>query len=443
MRKKGLTKLFAVFFVVILTVGLVPHTAIAAETYAVSFESGDGTGEMASVEVPAGSIYTFPDCTFTPPEHKAFDSWSFTMGDRTGNWKDVGFELKVEDDVVLTPIYELATTPNKIRVLFAEGQDQYVESVKITVEDYQGTGEKRITNGTEADVPNGWYTYIEIKAKQCWRPVYDSQGPNFIGIVWKDSVLTLDCGLSDNEQGVNTGWTVEITESKPDHMLTKTDEVGATCTEDGTKAYWTCEHCNKMFSDEKAENEIRKPETIEATGHKWGDWETVTPATADAPGEEARTCDNCGEKETNEIPQLIVYANTEGDGSTWNKGNSRELTFRFERSFDDDLAFENFIGVAVDGESLEETDYTAKPGSVIITLAPEYLDKLSPGKHTISASFNDGDDATAEFTIEKKKEEAVPPKTGDESHVLVWAAVTLVTALSAAYVMLKLRRQES
>jgi len=49
----------------------------------------------------------------------------------------------------------------------------------------------------------------------------------------------------------------------------------------------------------------------------------------------------------------------------------------------------------------------------------------------------------AEFTIEKKKEEAVPHKTGDKSHVLVWAAVTLVTALSAAYVMLKLRRQES
>jgi len=40
MSKKGLTKLFAVFFVVILTVALVPHTAIAAETYTVSFESG-------------------------------------------------------------------------------------------------------------------------------------------------------------------------------------------------------------------------------------------------------------------------------------------------------------------------------------------------------------------------------------------------------------------
>lgn len=42
--------------------------------YTVSFDAGEGTGTMTSVEVEAGS-YTLPACTFTAPEGKEFAGW--------------------------------------------------------------------------------------------------------------------------------------------------------------------------------------------------------------------------------------------------------------------------------------------------------------------------------------------------------------------------------
>ena len=76
------------------------------------------------------------------------------------------------------------------------------------------------------------------------------------------------------------------------HDLTKTDEVRATCTADGTKAYWTCGICKKMFSDEKGENEIAGPEIIKASGHYWGEWEVTKKPAAGKDGEKRRICRN-------------------------------------------------------------------------------------------------------------------------------------------------------
>ncbi|MBE6993751.1 MAG: hypothetical protein E7423_03810 [Ruminococcaceae bacterium] len=85
------------------------------------------------------------------------------------------------------------------------------------------------------------------------------------------------------------------------HTLVKTDEVPATCTAEGTKAYWTCSACGKMFSDEEGKNEITAPEKIAALGHTWGPWTTVKEATKDEDGEEERVCSVCGEKETRTV----------------------------------------------------------------------------------------------------------------------------------------------
>ena len=50
-------------------------------------------------------------------------------------------------------------------------------------------------------------------------------------------------------------------------------------------------------------------------------------------------------------------------------------------------------------------DYSFKPGSVVIDLKADYLNKLSVGKHTLTAMFDDGDDVTVEFTIKEKASE--------------------------------------
>ncbi|MCF0136755.1 MAG: hypothetical protein HUJ66_00150, partial [Oscillospiraceae bacterium] len=43
-----------------------------------------------------------------------------------------------------------------------------------------------------------------------------------------------------------------------------------TCTENGWEEYWSCDVCNKLFSDEGGNNEISTPVVIPAKGHSYG-----------------------------------------------------------------------------------------------------------------------------------------------------------------------------
>ena len=55
------------------------------------------------------------------------------------------------------------------------------------------------------------------------------------------------------------------------HTLTVVPEVPATCETAGTKAYWECSVCRKLFSDADGKNETTlEALTIPATGHAWG-----------------------------------------------------------------------------------------------------------------------------------------------------------------------------
>ncbi|MBO7673906.1 MAG: hypothetical protein J6S63_02710 [Atopobiaceae bacterium] len=75
------------------------------------------------------------------------------------------------------------------------------------------------------------------------------------------------------------------------HKLTKTDAVSATCTEEGREAYWTCDDCKKVFSDDQGTTEVELDDLVIAPlDHDWGDWTVTTPATETEEGEEQRVC---------------------------------------------------------------------------------------------------------------------------------------------------------
>lgn len=67
------------------------------------------------------------------------------------------------------------------------------------------------------------------------------------------------------------------------HTLEKHDAVEPTCTETGTEAYWECDVCGALFSDEEGENGIEKPVEIAKVPH------TLTPV-----AEKAATCTETG-----------------------------------------------------------------------------------------------------------------------------------------------------
>ena len=85
--------------------------------------------------------------------------------------------------------------------------------------------------------------------------------------------------------------------------------------------------------------------------------------------------------------------------SAYTQGSSAGLTLTVQKDFS------QLTSVKVDGNTLSvNKDYTAKEGSTIITLLPEYLDTLSAGNHTLNVAFKDGTSAAKSFTIAAQNE---------------------------------------
>ena len=209
------------------------------------------------------------------------------------------------------------------------------------------------------------------------------------------------------------------------HVLTKTEAVEPTCTENGNSAYWTCSACGEFFADENGETKIEKDSwIIDATGHGYGAWEKLDEEKhqricsrdgAHFEVEEHKwddgvtstkglavvtqyTCTIC--KATKEdVIRLIEYKAISGQCGEWTKGSAGTMNFVFERSENDEETFGLFLGIMVDGENVDETLYDAEAGSVIVRLKPEYLEKLSEGHHVLVALFRDGGELGVDFTI--------------------------------------------
>lgn len=184
--------------------------------------------------------------------------------------------------------------------------------------------------------------------------------------------------------------------------------------------------------------------------HEWGEWTVVKEATEEADGLEQRTCKHCDAAEEKAIPKIDVeYRCVAGDGSSLTFGSGETLSFIFKRNVNDEASFSHFTGISIDGKVVDKSNYTAKPGSVIVTLEPSFAKTLSVGDHTIEAMFNDGNNAAASFTVTAASEEETTPaeekpadkaasdeskespKTGD---TLPMGAVGL-TAIAAAAVL--------
>lgn len=158
-------------------------------------------------------------------------------------------------------------------------------------------------------------------------------------------------------------------------------------------------------------------------------------------------------------PEQVTYSCKSGNGQSWTKGSTKALKFTFKRSVNDKTSLTHFTGILVDGAPVDSSNYQLNAGSVAIQLKSTYLENLSTGKHTITASFDDGK-ASASFTVKAKttassKKSATAatkkatstkktttksslPKTGDPTVVLPSLAV-----VGGALVLLGARRRKN
>ena len=89
------------------------------------------------------------------------------------------------------------------------------------------------------------------------------------------------------------------------HNITSHAAVAATCTEPGNSAYWSCDRCEKYFSDEDGDTEIAEDSwVINALGHDFGNWTQITAPTCTAAGVETGYCSRCDATETRSVGAL-------------------------------------------------------------------------------------------------------------------------------------------
>lgn len=82
----------------------------------------------------------------------------------------------------------------------------------------------------------------------------------------------------------------------------------------------------------------------------------------------------------------------------YTKGSSEGATIRCNYDIND------FVSVAMDGETVDPANYTLAEGSTILTFKPAYLDTLSVGDHTVTLNYTNAT-ATSVLTIKAAQEE--------------------------------------
>ncbi len=194
---------------------------------------------------------------------------------------------------------------------------------------------------------------------------------------------------------------VEVTADALDHEWGETTYTWA----DDNSSVTAKRICNRDASHVEEETVNATSEVVEEpTTTKEGT--RVYTATFTTPVFEQQTKTESIAKLEPEIP--ISYSNTKGEKNSWTEGSAETSDFVFKRSTNDESTLEHFKGIEVDGVIVDESNYETAPGSVIVKLKPEYLKTLEVGNHTITALFDDGNSASAHFSV-------LAPKASEES----------------------------
>lgn len=381
---KGFRKFFAVISLICLLLAFGAVTANAA-----------GTAKI-----------TVSSCTV---ERDAIASVAFKLEENPGIW---GLKLRIHYDHSALTLKSVTTGSVFEKDEFVLSQD--LDKAPYVVVASGNSLENKTANGAIVTLDFTVSSEAELKAYPVTVEVSQAnnvEGKKISVNIVDGSVTVVNCAHADKE------WCV--TEA-------------ASCEKSGKEAL-TCKKCGESF----------ETRDVNATGHQHTEVQNAAAATKTADGYTGDTyCKDCGkligkgktiEKLESDIPTANSPSNdssstnrpgnnsssskptstaadrkpstdsapiiTRGNGLVFDKASKEPLVFV------SDADFSEFIRVEIDGNVLEDKDFTAESGSTIITVNADYLNKLGNGEHTVCIVSKSGT-ATAQFTVQNVSDTA-------------------------------------
>ena len=234
-------------------------------------------------------------------------------------------DAKMDVNGSVTAIGAIYTTEGGANICSSSGTGKYIQQgtpgTATATYQYNASSNAVTIPITAAKLHNADGSYADTKGKNSGTTFYYSNG------VWgtakpcdhknteirnaKDATCTKDGNkeywtcehckkyfLSD-DTNPETAKAVELSETviPASHKLTKVEAKDATCTEDGNKAYWTCEHCGKYFLSDDTNPETAKAvelsETVISASHKLTKVEAKAATYAENGNKAYWTCEHC------------------------------------------------------------------------------------------------------------------------------------------------------
>ena len=164
-----------------------------------------------------------------------------------------------------------------------------------------------------------------------------------------------------------------------------------TCTEAGNIAYYECDVCNKLFSDEEGTKEITLADTVVAAkGHKLTKVEAKAPTTTATGNKAYYVCDTCGK----------LFLDAEGKNETTLKDVTLDkLPPEKPEDPKEDVVYvpENKVEEQVDGEADKLIDKIEKEEDLKDVVSDETLEKVQD-------AIANNEKITTELVIENMKD---------------------------------------
>jgi uncharacterized repeat protein (TIGR02543 family) len=358
-----------------------------AVTYTVHFDPNGGEGTMEDATVKYGEQLTLPECGFTAPEGQEFDQWDAGKP---------GDKIDVTGDMTVKAQWKDAEppAPQTFTVRFESNGGSAVEEQTVNENE---TAQKPANPSKTGYAFAGWYSDKELTK------AYDFASP-----------VTADLTLYAKWNPI--AFTVKFESNGGSRVSDQLVQSGKTAAEPKDPTRDGFEFAG-WYSDKALTKAFDFKTPITANITLYAKWEEGVKYTVDAIS-----------------------------NATVTKGKTASLTITVKRSPDDEVCFEHFSAVEVDGKELvKATDYSAKAGSTVITFKNAYLNKLTSGTHTVTILFDDGK-VSARIVVKAGTGGggSHAARTGDESTPGLWIALlagsAVVLAGIVAFLVLRMKK---